>query len=269
MIVLSAGACVHGIHSEVMYSLMFASIPTFTEFTTCVTPAHYCMIADSSKSIFTSSNGDELWNKEKEVIRDIVAGFDIGPGPEKSKVTLVKFGGQVEREFNLNTFTDKNAALEAINATKKLTGNAGQGTVTPEAIQECLDIFKEQEQTSVPKVIMVFSDGVTHFPSNHKFYNQGLETQKLKEAVNQSTTDGTINYAVMFVQSNPAKQMQAMTEALIIAQDNEERVFVNETLEALAPTLIKELVCGKYNAIEYLERNSLKHGSQQQQYAHT
>ena len=228
-------------------------LPSLPEFTTCVTPAHYCMIADSSKSIFTRGNGskrgDELWNKEKEVIRDIVAGFDIGPGPEKSKVALVKFGGQVEREFNLSSFTDKNATLEAINATKKLTGDAGQGTVTPEAIQECLDIFKEQEQTSVPKVIMVFSDGVTHFPSNHKFYNKTLETQKLKEAVNQSTTYGTINYAVMFVQSSPEKQLQAMNESLIIAQEKKERAFVNDTLEALVPTLKKELVCGKYSVV--------------------
>lgn len=226
---------------------MLASVPTFSEFTTCVTPAHYCMIVDSSSSIF-SGKKLQLWEREKSVIKKIAEGFDIGPGLGKSKVALVKYGGEVVREFNFSTYNDTAAVLEAIGLTVALTDDARQGTVTPEAIKECVKIFKEQGQTGVPKVIMVFSDGVTHFPKNHPNFKKGIEEDELNKAVNNSTAEETINYAVIFIK-NAAKRKRAMNEALIIAQKNEKRAFVDETLGALEQTIINELACGKYNVL--------------------
>ena len=222
---------------------------SFTDFITCVTPVHYCMIVDSSNSIFENDNGDVLWEKEKRVIRNVAEGIDIGPGTNKSKVALVKFGGEVKREFDFN-ITDKGAVLNAITDTVRLTGTASQGTVTPEAIRECVRILKEQGQDNIPKVIMLFSDGVAHYPQHHEFFEQDRERQELTNAVNEAVSLGTINYAVIFP-NKPDMELvkRAQQEAAIITSNNTERAIVGESLDAIEEAIITTLACGKYNAL--------------------
>ena len=221
---------------------------SFTDFTTCVTPAHYCMIVDSSNSIFTD-NGNTLWENEKGVIRNVAEGIDIGPGTNKSKVALVKFGGEVKKEFDFN-ITDKGAVLNAITDTVRLSGTASQGTVTPEAIRECVRILKEQGQDNIPKVIMLFSDGVTHYPRHHKFFRENRERQELTNAVAEAVSLGTINYAVIFP-NKPDMELvkRAQQEAAIITSNNTERAIVGESLDAIEEAIITTLACGKYNAL--------------------
>ena len=201
------------------------------------------MIIDSSNSIF-KNKGDRLWDQEKQVIRNIVQGFDIGPGPDKSKVSLVKYGRQVFREFDFRINTNKSAVLRAIAATQRIPKETPGGTATPDAILECLKIFKEKNQTSVPKVIMVFTDGVTHYVGN----SDVEEKQKLTDAANQSRQEGTINYAVMFV-NDSTKIKRAQEEASIITDMSADRTFVNTTLDALEKQITEELACGKHNAL--------------------
>ena len=207
---------------------------------TCLTPVCYCMIIDSSNSIF-KNKGDRLWNQEKQVIRNIVQGFDIGPGPDKSKVSLVKFGRQVFREFDFRINTNKAAVLEAIAATQRIPRERPGGTATPDAILECVKIFKGKNQTGVPKVIMLFTDGVTHY----KGVSDGVEIQRLRDAASQSHQEGTMNYAVMFVEDQNVIARSQM-EASIITNMTADRAFVNTTLDALEAEVTAKLVCGKY-----------------------
>lgn len=204
-----------------------------TDTTACLTPVHYCMIADSSNSI-----SNKLWTRLKQVIRSIAVGFDIGPGTAETKIALVKYGRNVVREFDFDSNTDKTTVLDAIFSAQRLQRTRPGGTATPDAILECLEIFREQGQAGVPQVIMVFSDGVTFY----KGLTYDEEQQRLRNAVRMSTAAGTINFGVIFTGNDPE---EAQKEALIIAQEVQDRAFYGPTLPAIELQIVKELSCGK------------------------
>ncbi|MDA8032524.1 MAG: VWA domain-containing protein, partial [Alphaproteobacteria bacterium] len=206
------------------------------DFHVCLTPVHYCLIADSSNSI-----SSELWAQLTSVIRSIATGIDIGPGAAESKVALIQYGRKVVRIFNLTDNLDKATVLDAISSAQQLERTRPGGTSTPDAILECLKIFEEQSQTGVPKVIMVFSGGVTRYPRR----SDAFEERRLQEAVNMSSAAGTTNYGVIFTGNDPER---AQREAVTIAQGAEERAFYATTLAELEMELIRDLACGKNNS---------------------
>ena len=204
---------------------------TSADFHVCLTPVHYCMIADSSNSI-----SSELWARITGVIRSIATGIEIGPGAAESKVALVQYDRNVVRKFNLTDNPNKATVLDAISSAQQLEMTRPGGTSTPDAILECLKIFEEQSQTEVPKVIMVFSDGVTHYPKRSDAYDK----KRLQEAVDMSSAAGTINFGVVFTGNEPER---AQREALTIAQGAEERAFYNQSLDGLELEITNELSC--------------------------
>ena len=67
------------------------------------------------------------------------------------------------REFNLTTYTDKATLVNVIRNVARIGMTVPGGTNTPGAMEECVSIFEEQGHEGVPRVIMVFIDGVTHY----------------------------------------------------------------------------------------------------------
>ena len=212
------------------------------------------MIVDSSRSIFgpESNQSYTLWEKEKDVIYDIVSGFAIGPHPNDSKVALVKYAAYLEdqgvrlivREITFADNTNKSSVLQTIHSMEPipyLAGIGNGGTATPEAIQECLEIFKSESRVGVPKVIAVFTDGVTHYYKHR--YAPEVAQSRLRAAVQSATDVGVINYGVVFIGNDRVED--AMREATVIAQNVTERSFYGDSLDSVKSTTLSALNCSK------------------------
>ena len=176
-------------------------------------------------------------------MRAVVSGFSIGPDPRnESKVALIRFGRDVKRVFDFGSNTDKATVLDAIANAQRLKRTKPGGTATPEAIEECLEIFSEQGQPGIPQVIMVFSDGVTHYRGE----SDDFDNRRLNEAVNKSIEAGTINFAIFFTDANPVRTEQ---EALTIAHGNQERAIYNTSFDAIEHEAVQALSCRKCSAL--------------------
>ena len=206
------------------------------------------MIADSSRSIF-SPQEQGLWETMKQTIGTIVEGLAIGPRRRDSKVALVKYAAysedrgikQIEREITFMDNTNKPSVVQAILAMQPIPFEAGSGnggTATPEAIQECLNIFRDQSTADVPKVILVFTDGVTHYYR----VTPGVARQRLRSAVDSASAAGVTNYGVVFIGNN--KIEEAMFEALEIAQQVRDRAFYGGSLSEIKDDVLAAFDCG-------------------------
>ena len=212
--------------------------PHCAGFDPCVTPVHYCLAADSSNSIT-----DQEWDKLRRLIGAVASGFRIGPNAQnESKVALLRFGRRVERVFAFNDNTDKATVLDAIANAQKLARTRPGGTATPDAIIECLNIFEEQGQAGIPKVIIIFSDGVTHYANE----DDEFDTMRLSAAVNQSISAETINFAVFFTTNHPERTQR---EALLITDGNRERAIYDSSFEAIEHEAVQKLSCCKYTVV--------------------
>lgn len=196
------------------------------------------MAADSSNSI-----SDQEWGKLRRLIRAVASGFRIGPNAQnESKVALLRFGRVVERVFDFDDNTDKVTVLDAITNAQKLDRTRPGGTSTPDAILECLMIFREQGQEGIPRVIIIFSDGVTHYANRDDEY----DTLRLSAAVNQSILMGTVNFAVFFTTSHPERTER---EALLITEGNQERAIYDKSFDAIEHEAVQKLSCCKCTVV--------------------
>ena len=206
------------------------------------------MIADSSRSMFFPQV-EGLWEDLKGVIRTVVSSLPIGPGEEDSKVALVKYAAylegerQIEREFTFRDNTNKPSVLDAISTMMPIDfeeGPGNGGTATPEAIRECLAVFNEQGRAEVPKFIVVFTDGVTHYFN----VTEEVAQQRLVAAVQDATDAGVINYGVVFIGNNRTEE--ALEESKIIAQQVDDRAFYGGSLDEIQIEIIMAFNCGQY-----------------------
>lgn len=215
----------------------------------CEASTHYCMAVDSSRSIFRPEV-QGLWDQLKEAIEAIVRSLTTD-----SKVALVKYAAyqedmgnkQVEREITFADNTNKRSVIQAIRDMQPIKfqdGIGNGGTATPEAINECLDIFQKESPANVSKVILVFTDGVTHYFK----YRQTPEVarQRLKAAVDRASAAGVINYGVVFIGNDNVEE--AMFEALEIAQQVRDRAFYGGSLEEVQEDVLASFNCGKCKA---------------------
>ena len=89
---------------------------------------------------------------------------------------MVKYGRDVFREFNLTTYTDKTTLVDVIRNVARIERTTPGATNTPGAMEECVRIFEEQGRVGVSRVIIVITDGVTHyFNETDEFDKQRLE----------------------------------------------------------------------------------------------
>ena len=201
-------------------------------------PTHYCLVLDSSRSIFETDNKltNTLWTEEKDVAHKVVDGLAIGPSESNSKVALVTYAASVKRVFTFQQNIKKAFLLTAIHVLDPLPYMAGEGkggTATPEAIKECLAIFHEESRPDMPKKIVVFTDGRTHY---YDYINTPeLSRARLVGAVKEATDAGVTNYAVVF--RSDSDQDKAMQEATIIAQNVTKHRFYGETPSKITSVL--------------------------------
>ncbi len=208
------------------------------------------MAIDSSRSIFRPQV-QGLWDQLKQAIATIVGGLAIGPHETDSKVALVKYAAyledmgikQIEREITFANNTNKSSVIQAIRDKQPIPfedGIGNGGTATPEAINECLDIFQEQSPADVPKVILVFTDGVTHYFKHRQ--TPEVARQRLRSAVDRASAAGVVNYGVVFIGNDNVEE--AMFEALEIAQQVPDRAFYGGSLEEVREDVLASFDCG-------------------------
>ena len=208
------------------------------------------MAIDSSRSIFRPEV-QGLWDQLKQAIATIVGGLAIGPLATDSKVALVKYAAyledmgikQLEREITFADNTNKTSVIQAIRDMQPIPfedGMGNGGTATPEAINECLDIFQNQSSEEVPKVILVFTDGVTHYFKHRQ--TPEVARQRLGSAVDRASEAGVINYGVVFIGNDNVQE--AMFEALEIAQQVRNRAFYGGSLEEVREDVLAAFNCG-------------------------
>ena len=192
----------------------------------CSTPVDYCIAADSSNSI---TNDDFM--TLVGILADIVNGLNVGPTAQDSRVAMVKYGRDVSREFNLTTYTDKSTLVDVIRNVARIEMTDPGGTNTPGALEECVNIFEEQGREGVPRIIMVFTDGVTHYMGETNEFDQ----ERLENATAVTVAANTINYGIAFGERVIVRDRdRAIMELLTITGNNSERAILSPTLNDLA-----------------------------------
>ena len=185
----------------------------------------YCIAADSSNSI-----NDDDFIALVDIIAGIVDELNVGPTAQDSRVAMVKYGRDVFREFNLTTYTDKATLVNVIRNVARINMTTTGGTNTPGAMEECVNIFKEQGRVGVPRVIIVVTDGVTHYAGETNEFDQ----QRLENATAVTVAAGTINYGIAFGSRVMSVIDRATMELLTITGNNSDRVVIAPTLDDLA-----------------------------------
>ncbi|XP_052223521.1 collagen alpha-1(XII) chain-like isoform X2 [Dreissena polymorpha] len=170
-------------------------------------PSDIVFLLDSSGSV-----GDGNFMKQLDFVSQFAQTFDIGP--RHVQIGVVTFADTPHNEFNLNTYTDKNALVAAI---KHITYNSG-GTATDLA----LDYVKANSFTkpagdrdNVANILIVMTDGQS---------NNSTETAKSAAALHAGLN------AKVFVIGIGAGV--STTELGVIASDNQ-HVFSVSSFNAL------------------------------------
>ena len=185
----------------------------------------YCIAADSSNSI-----NDDDFIALVDIIAGIVDDLNVGPTAQDSRVAMVKYGRYVFREFNLTTYTDKATLVSVIRNVARINMTTTGGTNTPGAMEECVNIFEEQGRVGVPRVIIVVTDGVTHYAGETNEFDQ----QRLENATAVTVAAGTINYGIAFGSRVMSVIDRATMELLTITGNISDRVIIAPTLDDLA-----------------------------------
>ena len=207
----------------------------------CSTPFDYCIAADSSNSILRN---EDDFSTLVGIIAGIVDGLNVGPTAQDSRVAMVKYGRDVFREFNLTTYTDKDTLVNVIRNVASLTMTTPGGTNTPGAMEECVRIFEEQGREGVQRVIIVITDGVTHYFGESDAFDQ----ERLENATAVTVAANTINYGIAFGSRVMDVMDRATMELLTITGNNSDRVIISPTLNELAnltSMLTSNIGCGE------------------------
>jgi len=113
----------------------------------------------------SGSIGNKNFRRVKKFIKSVVSSFDIGP--KETQVGLIKFSSKVHSEFDLNTYSSKNAVLAAVD---RVTYTAG-GTNTHLALDQLTTVsFTEEHgarplKAGHPRVAVVLTDGKSNSPA--------------------------------------------------------------------------------------------------------
>ena len=190
----------------------------------CTIPVDFCIAADLSNSV-----NDDDFIILVDIISQIVDGLNVGPTAQDSRVAMVKYGRDVFREFNLTTYTDKATLVNVIRNVSRIERTTPGGTNTPGAMEECVRIFEEPGRVGVSRVIIVITDGVTHYFGETDEFDQ----QRLENATAVTVAAGTTNYGVAFGSRVMNVIDRATSELLTITGNDSDHVFIAETLDVL------------------------------------
>ena len=201
--------------------LLFVALLTSVQIN-CTIPVDYCIAADSS-----NSTNDDDFISLVDIISQIVDELNVGPTAQDSRVAMVKYGRDVFKEFNLTAYTDKTTLVDIIRNVSRIERTTPGGTNIPGAMEECVRIFEEQGRVGVSRVIIVITDGVTHYSGETDEFDQ----QRLENATTVTVTAGTTNYGVAFGSRVMNVIDRATSELLTITGNNSDHIFIAETLD--------------------------------------
>uniref|UniRef100_A0A0B7AIU7 VWFA domain-containing protein n=1 Tax=Arion vulgaris TaxID=1028688 RepID=A0A0B7AIU7_9EUPU len=116
------------------------------------TPAEVVFLLDSSNSMWAPN-----FRKQLEFVSDVVGMFQIGP--DKTQVGVATFNNEVQLQFYLNEYKDKDKLLRAI---KMVEQTHGPSTATDKAIKFLRTHFFQRRfgaRPFVPHVAIIITDG--------------------------------------------------------------------------------------------------------------
>lgn len=137
-------------------------------------PADVVFVLDSSYSIWPPD-----FYREVKFMEDVIKTFDVGPGPEQSRIAALTFGHGVWPKFYLDTYKDKETMLRA---TSRIEYDKGSRTNTGDALVFARDIIfrnREGSRDNVSKIIIVVTDG----QSQKTFFTQEMSASLQKKGI--------------------------------------------------------------------------------------
>ncbi|CAL1534587.1 unnamed protein product [Lymnaea stagnalis] len=120
----------------------------------CKQAADIIFVVDTSSSIWPVH-----FNKHvKTFLKDVIASFNIGPGPLDTRVGILLFSTREYLEFHLNTYEVLNDTLKAVDAIRFRGGD----TYTNKALEYAARTMLTSEhgaREGVAKLLVVLTDG--------------------------------------------------------------------------------------------------------------
>nr|XP_008101009.1 PREDICTED: integrin alpha-2 [Anolis carolinensis] len=141
----------------------------------CSSAVDVVVVCDESNSIYP-------WDAVKAFLKKFVQGLDIGP--TKTQVGLIQYGNNPREVFNLNTYTNKEDAVQAMSETYQ---NGGEYTNTFRAIEYARRYAFSKEsggRPSASKVMVVVTDGESH------------DGSKLQEVIAKCNEDNITRFGI-------------------------------------------------------------------------
>jgi len=202
----------------------FNEKPCRSNFKCNIKQADIVVVVDSSSSVKPRNFG---------IIKNFLSEFagSLPIGQQKTRMALVRYNKEVDSRFHLNELRNKEAVLDAIDATPY----DGRGTLTGQALQSVIDVELTDEngaREGVDKVVITLTDG--------KARDDVTGPSEALRAM------GVKTYAIGVGQKLDQGELGA------IAGDDS-RVFNAKTFEELSSIIISEIqesVCADVNECE-------------------
>lgn len=117
-------------------------------------PADVVFVLDSSYSIWPPD-----FDRELKFTENVIKTFNIGPGPDKTRIGVVTFGHSVWPKFYLDSFLDMDMIIRSV---KQIRYGEGKTTNTGDALTFTRDVMMSERaggRQNATKIIIVVSDG--------------------------------------------------------------------------------------------------------------
>ncbi|KAH9488843.1 hypothetical protein Btru_058664 [Bulinus truncatus] len=148
------GFLVYCIACVILIAKISESLPVVEQGLRCDQPADIIFLVDTSSSIWP-----EDFNKHvKKFLKDIIASFNIGPGPLDTRVGVLLFGTAEYLQFYLNRYKTVNETLRAVEAIRYRGGD----TYTHRALEYAAKWMLSPgngARPDVAKIVIVLTDG--------------------------------------------------------------------------------------------------------------
>ncbi|XP_018419334.1 PREDICTED: integrin alpha-1, partial [Nanorana parkeri] len=197
----------------------------------CTTQLDLVIVLDGSNSVFP-------WHSVNKFLIKLLNKMVISP--TQTQVGIVQYGETVTHEFNLNTHSSTESALEAASKIRQLKGNF---THTALGIQQArAEAFSEERgaRKGVKKVMLVVTDGESH------------DGYRLPSVIDECEKDGIERYGVAilgYYNRGNISTEKLINEIISIASEPKEKHFFNVSDE-LALSTIAESIGERIFALE-------------------
>ncbi|XP_072272789.1 integrin alpha-1 [Pyxicephalus adspersus] len=189
----------------------------------CNTQLDLVIVLDGSNSVFP-------WHGVNTFLTKLLSKMVISP--TQTQVGIVQYGERVTHEFNLNTHSSTESALEAASKIRQLKGNL---TLTALGIERArAEAFSEERgaRKGVKKVMLVVTDGESH------------DGYRLPDVIGECEEDGIERYGVAilgYYNRGNISTEKLINEILSIASEPKEKHFFNVSDELFLSTIAESI----------------------------